>query len=429
MSKATSLISRIGKLKEFLISDDLRSDEEVYRKASILAWVCVGVILLCSAVTMADLVVGNTKFLGIFVMLVTLLGGILAGLKKGWNPSVLSNILMATCFSAIMYSMLERGGVLSAQLVFLILIPPLMVSISGIRSAVVWALASCAAICYFVFLQWGPEPLTVKFGDEYFSNAFANYVSAVLFVTWMFAYTEYSRREARKGMLIEQERSDKLLLNILPEKAAIELKETGRYQAQDYESVTVLFTDFSGFTEISGQMEPQELVGELDSCFTEFDRICQARGLEKIKTIGDSYMAVCGLPEIRTDHAKQAAIAAIEMCEALKKLAPLAVHAKDGSAYRFKMRIGLHSGPVVAGVVGSTKFQYDIWGDTVNTASRMESAGEVGKVNISQSTYKLLKDLPAEQAGGGQFAFQSRGKVEAKGKGELEMYFVERDES
>jgi adenylate cyclase len=216
---------------------------------------------------------------------------------------------------------------------------------------------------------------------------------------------------AEKNEIINAERkkSDTLLLNILPEKIAIELKENGKVKAKFYDSVSILFTDFSGFTSIAESLSPEVLVEEIDDCFKEFDKIITKHGIEKIKTIGDAYMAVCGLPEICTDHAKKIILAALEVRDYL-------LNRKSKNNVNFKMRIGIHSGSVVAGVVGIKKFVYDIWGDAVNAASRMESTGEIGKVNVSQSTYALVKE---------DFNFEYRGKLTAKGKGELEMYFVE----
>ena len=212
----------------------------------------------------------------------------------------------------------------------------------------------------------------------------------------------------------EKERSEELLLNILPEEVAKELKYKGFSDAQHIDHVTVLFTDFKGFTVLSEQLTPKELVKELHECFSAFDRICEKYRIEKIKTIGDAYMAAGGLPLPTTTHAHDITLAALEMAEIIETAK---TKKKAVAEPFFEIRIGIRTGPVVAGIVGVKKFQYDIWGDTVNTASRMESSGEVGKINISQSTYEMLKDDR-------QFSFESRGKIEAKGKGEMDMYFV-----
>jgi len=212
----------------------------------------------------------------------------------------------------------------------------------------------------------------------------------------------------------EKARSEELLLNILPEETAEELKEKGSSEAKLIESVTVLFTDFKGFTQLSEILTPKELVRDLHECFSAFDHILDKYGIEKIKTIGDAYMAAGGLPTPTSDHAKRVVSAALEIRDFVEEGKQRKIAA---NLPYFEIRIGLHTGPVVAGIVGVKKFQYDIWGDTVNTASRMESSGEVGKVNISEATYELLKD---DQ----DFAFESRGKIKAKGKGEIEMLFV-----
>jgi class 3 adenylate cyclase len=230
----------------------------------------------------------------------------------------------------------------------------------------------------------------------------------------------YSRwRYVRKSKAIiekEKDRSENLLLNILPSEIAEELKLKGSVDAQDFDEVSVLFTDFKGFTTRSEKLSARELVEEINLCFEAFDHICGKFKIEKIKTIGDAYMAGGGLPVPSSDAVKNTVLAALEMQDFMEKRAN---EKKADNEVSFEMRVGIHTGPVVAGIVGVKKFQYDIWGDTVNTASRMESSGEVGKVNISQATYKVLKDDP-------QFKFKSRGKVRAKGKGEVEMYFVSR---
>ncbi|MCB0535866.1 MAG: adenylate/guanylate cyclase domain-containing protein, partial [Saprospiraceae bacterium] len=173
----------------------------------------------------------------------------------------------------------------------------------------------------------------------------------------------------------------------------------GRAKARRYESVTVLFTDFKAFTKVAEQMSPEELVAELDYCFRGFDEITTRHGIEKIKTIGDAYMCVGGLPEPNPTHPEDVVRAALEMIEFMNRhLAEKARIGKPG----FETRIGIHTGPVVAGIVGNKKFAYDVWGDTVNLAARMESSGQPGKVNVSQATYELIKD---------RFLCTSRGKV------------------
>lgn len=210
-----------------------------------------------------------------------------------------------------------------------------------------------------------------------------------------------------------KQRSDELLLNILPEETAEELKETGTAKTRSFESVTVLFTDFKNFTIASEKLTPEELVAEINHCYSAFDRIVEKYGIEKIKTIGDSYMCAGGLPVSNTTHPYDVVFAGLEMIDFIEENKQERI--SKGQPY-FELRLGIHSGPVVAGIVGIKKFAYDIWGDTVNTASRMESSGGVGKVNISGTTYEIVKE---------KFICSYRGKIEAKNKGSIDMYFVE----
>jgi len=221
-------------------------------------------------------------------------------------------------------------------------------------------------------------------------------------------------RKAKKEIEHEKDRSDNLLLNILPSEIAEELKEKGKADARRFEKASILFTDFKQFTEISQKLSPEDLVDEINTCFKQFDAICSKYGIEKIKTIGDSYMAAGGIPIPSDDSVKKTILAAIEMTEFLLKRQR---EEKSKERLCFEMRVGIHTGPVVAGIVGVSKFQYDIWGETVNIASRIENSGEVGKVNISHYTYELIKN---DQ----DFKFIPRGKVYAKGKGDIEMWFV-----
>ncbi|HNF71661.1 MAG TPA: adenylate/guanylate cyclase domain-containing protein [Chitinophagaceae bacterium] len=219
----------------------------------------------------------------------------------------------------------------------------------------------------------------------------------------------YSKMNAfQLSLEVEKEKSESLLMNILPNSIIEELKHTGQSKAKLFNHVSVLFTDFVNFTHISEQLSPEELVAEIDYCFKGFDAIVEQNRLEKIKTIGDAYLAVCGLPNEDDDHAVKTIRAAIEMLKFIRQ------RKADGG--KFDVRIGVHSGPLVAGIVGVKKFAYDIWGDTVNTASRMESSGEAGKINISRETYELVKH---------DFHCVYRGKIDAKNKGEVDMYFIE----
>jgi class 3 adenylate cyclase len=205
-----------------------------------------------------------------------------------------------------------------------------------------------------------------------------------------------------------RERSEALLENILPRPIIDELAANGTVEPRRHEEATILFTDFAGFTGTVATIPARRLVQELDEIFRAFDGIVAGFGLEKIKTIGDAYMAAAGLPLPASDHAQRCVAAGVALCDYIAQR-------NQGAALKWGLRVGVHSGAVVAGVVGRHKYAYDVWGDTVNIASRLESAGEPGKVNISAYTYELVRDA---------FDCDYRGKVAAKGKGEIDMYFI-----
>ena len=237
----------------------------------------------------------------------------------------------------------------------------------------------------------------------------------VIFIIAFIIFRNY-RNKVRTNKLLDKqnEEIEGLLLNILPAEVAKELQHEGFATPQNYESATVLFTDFKGFTQISAGLLPHELIAELNSYFNEFDDIIDKHNLEKIKTIGDAYMCAGGVPSANTTHA----IDAVEAGLAIQKYIARKNHnRKEDGLVPWELRVGIHTGPVVAGVVGRKKYAYDIWGDAVNIASRMESNGEASKVNISQATYKLVKD---------KYKCVARGKILVKGAGEKKMYFVER---
>lgn len=236
----------------------------------------------------------------------------------------------------------------------------------------------------------------------------------LVFVFSGFMYNRWRLTQHQKRIIEKEKlRSDELLLNILPGEVAEELKTKGSAEAKQFDDVTVMFTDFKDFTGISEKLSPAELVAEIDTCFKAFDGIISKHNIEKIKTIGDSYMCAGGLPVANNTNATDVVKAAIEIQEYMQQYS---LNQKANKKEVFEIRIGIHTGPVVAGIVGVKKFAYDIWGDTVNIASRMESGGETGKINISGSTYLLIKD---------EFKCIHRGKIQAKNKGEIDMYFVE----
>ncbi|WP_297693986.1 adenylate/guanylate cyclase domain-containing protein [uncultured Eudoraea sp.] len=234
----------------------------------------------------------------------------------------------------------------------------------------------------------------------------------VIFVFAFFLYKRYSFVKATNTIIEEEKnRSDSLLLNILPKETAQELKETGQVEAKKFESITVLFTDFKDFTRSSASLSPENLVRSVDYYFSRFDEVMEKHGLEKIKTMGDSYMCTGGLHLNREDHAirmVRAAFEIVEITEAVKNM-------DQTKIMPYEIRIGINTGPVVAGVVGTQKFAYDIWGDTVNVAARMETNSETGKINVSENTYELIKD---------EFECEYRGKMKVKNKGMMKMYYV-----
>jgi class 3 adenylate cyclase len=262
------------------------------------------------------------------------------------------------------------------------------------------------------------KPIFVWEGQK--SQISANWATMfiILFMIIYYFKSENERQEKllekrNEGLAFEKQKSDNLLMNILPHDTAEELKHTGSAKSRSFNMVTVMFTDFKNFTTASETMHPENLVNEIHSYFSAFDQVMSKYNIEKIKTIGDSYMCAGGLPEVNTTNPIDVVKAALAIQHYMLQLKKQKEAANE---LFFECRLGIHTGPVIAGIVGTKKFAYDIWGDTVNIASRMESSGEVGKVNISGSTYELVKD---------HFKCTYRGKISAKNKGDVDMYFVE----
>ena len=274
------------------------------------------------------------------------------------------------------------------------------------RTIMAIALFCGAALVLLVLEQVKPEWITNYANQQ---ERFIDIAGNLLFVQ---VFMGILVQVLTQNLNQERRKSDRLLRSVLPETIAQELKQTDRVQPIDYELASVLFADFVGFTQIAEGFTPQQLVEELDKCFSEFDRIAKKHKLEKIKTIGDAYMAVGGVPLANRTHAVDCVLAALAIEQVVSRLRETEM--AESRPY-WQIRVGIHSGDLVAGVVGREKFSYDVWGDTVNTASRLESSGVAGRINISGATYELVKEF---------FDCEFRGKVAAKNKGEIDMFFV-----
>jgi adenylate cyclase len=306
--------------------------------------------------------------------------------------------------------MLALGGFINSSAVILwSFISPLgALLFAEPRQAPRWLLAYLVLLVLSGFLQPYVR-LTNHLSQGLVIVFFVLNIAAVCGIAFVLLYYFVDQKELAYRLLrVEQDRSEGLLLNILPQEIAARLKGGERIIADHHPAVSILFADLVGFTPLTNVLSPNEMVELLNTIYSHFDSLIEKYGLEKIRTIGDNYMIASGLPQPRADHAHALAHLALEMNDYIAGLPPV-------SDQRLAFRIGINSGPVIAGVIGRKKFSYDVWGDTVNTASRMESQGIPGKIQITQATYELLKD---------DFTCQPHGPVFVKGKGQMETWFL-----
>jgi guanylate cyclase len=321
------------------------------------------------------------------------------------------NIQLITILLLPFLLMVALGGYVNSSAVILwsVLCPFGAILFTELRQAPRWMLAYLVLVALGGLLQplarsSNNLPPTLVVPIFFMLN-----IGAVTAIAFILLYTFVRERDRAFGLLKEEQgRSERLLLNVLPREIAPTLKAGGRTIAQSYESASVLFADIVGSTPLFAELEPAEAVDWLNQAFSLFDGLVEKAGVEKIRTIGDNYMVASGVPTPREDHAEAIADLALEMIHGLEELPRI-------NGRRIEFRLGINSGPLVAGVIGTTKFHYDLWGDTVNIASRMESHGVTGKVQIAEGTYQLLKD---------EFECNPRGRVSIKGKGELETWFL-----
>jgi class 3 adenylate cyclase len=358
-------------------------------------------MLIVFFLTDALVIYGSNALLGLTFLMALIFN------KKGWRILASIWLILASNLSVLVFLYLLGYSSGVAVVYFLIIILPYMTFPRKARHiAHVFSIIACLTLIVTVIFQ---SSITAHFDglDPYISQivniSITGFICLIL-ISSMSVLIDKSE----ESLMTEQKKSDDLLHNILPANIIRDLKESGNTIPKRHKSITILFTDFEGFTELVASMSAITLVNELNDIFGRFDEIMEETEVEKIETIGDAYMAACGLEKKMTNHAVNCIRAAQMMLSYLEER-------NKSHEIRWRMRVGIHTGTAVAGVVGKKKFAYDLFGDTINTASRIESSGEVGKINISSSTYKLVKN---------DFACLSRGKIHAKGKGELEMYFV-----
>ncbi|MEO9893271.1 adenylate/guanylate cyclase domain-containing protein [Aurantibacter sp.] len=394
-------VLNIGAKKEYSITE--KRYLRVTNVAAILG-VLFNVIWMCITIysSEAALIYGSNGLMGLMFLMVLVLN------KKGWR--VVASIWLAiTSYISVLiflYLLGYSSGV--TTIFFLIIILPYM---TFPRKARVFAhsfsLIACITLIATVLFQ---SKISAHYeGMDFLLSQVVNIsITGLICLILIWSMSVLIDR-SEDSLIAEQKKSDDLLHNILPANIIRDLKESGKTIPKRHKNVTILFTDFEGFTELVASISAITLVNELNEIFGRFDEIMEEIEVEKIETIGDAYMAASGLEGTVTNHAARCVTAAQKM------LAFLDERNKSHETI-WRMRVGIHTGTIVAGVVGKKKFAYDLFGDTINTASRIESAGEAGKINISESTYEQIKN---------DFTCHSRGNIFAKGKGELGMYFVE----
>jgi class 3 adenylate cyclase len=405
------------RIVNYFIPVALREDLDAYRQARIIISVCLIVAI------MNTLYIGSAKTtpsqIDDYVLTGNAIFSLLSAflLKWGAHPVVCANVFQVDQAAGIFLLMWYGGGTSSPSTSGVILLPAVSLLMAGKRSSLVWMgiVYVFMAVLYYYETHYRLPPIYFS-ADRYaymFFSGLLGILTAMFVVALVFHQEKNHalRRLQQKNteLTAEKRRSDSLLLNILPEEVAEELKRDGQATARAYGDVTVLFTDFVDFTKMTAVMSPREVVDLVHIYYSAFDQILERHGIEKIKTIGDAYMAAAGVPTPMADHAARAAQAAIEILEFARR------RYAERPEKSFQIRIGMHSGPVVSGVVGLKKFSFDIWGDTVNIAARMEQASLPGHINLSETTHACFD---------GRFECAFRGELEAKNKGLMKMYFL-----
>jgi adenylate cyclase len=399
-----ALIARLA-----TIGADPRDDADTRQSKALL--VLISLVILPVSLVWGGLYLALGSVVGIvpLVYAAVLVGAIVVFARTGDAPFLL-RVNLTDIVLAPTLSMIPLGGFLAASAVGFwgVLAPLGALVFVGVRSAIRWY-----AAWVVIFLAsgvagelWGgPSNLPAWFTTTMLA---LNVVVGGTIVFTLLALFAKQRQDALGALRIEQAKAENLLLNILPRSIAEKLKEQPQTIADQFSAASILFADVVDFTPQVEHLPPAQLVGMLDQLFGHFDSLVEKYGLEKIKTIGDCYMVAAGIPKPRTDHAPALALLALDMVDSVRS-------GDAVGSLGFELRVGINSGPVVAGVIGRKRFLYDLWGDAVNIASRMETHGTRGRIQVSESTYELLKD---------DFELEPRGTVEIKGKGEMETWYL-----
>ena len=410
----------VQRLYDFFIPDSSRKDEHEFRKARI--FVNTSLITGCFAVfyILQTSVFGQPHILRLMIVWAILFYSLPFFLKWGVPLRLCANLFVAITFLSGVWEIYWTGGLKSAVLPWMSMVAVTSILLSKPKDAWIWfAIALVWTNLVFVLSRNNSFPIemNMKFYDYSILAAYVGLVTIMFVISLVMenAYIRSLKILAEKNKAIEEERkrSDELLRNILPEEVMEELKQTGKTTARNYDLVTVMFVDFKDFTLISSDLTPEDLVSSIDLYFETFDKIVTDHDIEKIKTVGDAYLCAAGLPVPNTKNPVEMVDVAFKFLYEVERLKEKRI---AENKTMFDVRIGIHSGPLIAGVVGTKKFAYDIWGDAVNTAARMQQNGEQGKINISGTTYELIKH---------RFHCTHRGRIEAKNKGLVDMYFVE----
>ena len=367
--------------------------------------IIVGYAWIGSAITLGpialDIFVGVplVAFFNSLIVVTTVVGLFLMKVRPHQFRAILNVVLMFV-FSMQLAVTAVLGGLWPSGLTVLFGLVTVLAAaiILSPRATALWFTAFIASVVYAAVIPTWIDPRYIV--DDPTADAVLNIAVTASLTLAVVLY--FARQRDRF-----QKQSDDLLHNILPDEIAERLKTNNAMIADHFDEASVLFADVVDFTPMSADMSPAELVGLLNSLFSAFDAFVAELGIEKIKTVGDEYMVAAGVPKRRADHAQAAADLALRMRD---YIAATRIEGHD-----IKMRIGIHSGPVVAGIIGTGKFSYDLWGDTVNTASRMESGGVAGSIQVSAATHKLLRN---------EYAFTPRGSVAVKGKGDMQTYIL-----